>query len=649
MERSTPMFYIAILTIFTGFIMAIEANPLVIKPAGTTSAPDGWTFAAEGLEPVPIQVGKSLASQGFKPPTHGKYHFTFFFPKTETILAQGIYLNRVQEADKIFLNGTLIGKTGSFPPGEKYSPNWYLKRLYYLPDSLLKKGELNTLEVEIYYQNQTFPGGLFRTIPEIGNLDMLYSHIIKEDGRDFCIIMLFFGIGAYQIFSILLRRQPKANLYLLCSSMCFVLWRLPLLNVTHNFSGLEFNTLIRVFFIFQTLLPAALLLFSYSIFRDPLRNKEIAVVGLVVILALIQVFNIEYSTRIICLRIWEFSLLFLVAFVITGVIRAAKQKKKEASILGIGFLFLCIGGVTDITIDITTGKNIYLSQYGFLVLMILSAVTISFRNAKNEKELSLLTKDLEARVQIRTEELRKKNNNLEQDLFFASQLQGHLLPKDSPSVKGLNLFATYLPMEQVGGDLYDWVEVDEHQLLFLIADVAGHGVPAALVSSMVKVQFREIAKETQNPAKVLLKMNQALVFLVSKYFITASCALFDTKKNQVIISSAGHPNPLIYNGDDSKFSFLNLKGSILGWRESFQFQNWTQTITKGDRYFFYTDGVTEARADGKLFGESNLLRLLKKTKSKDIQAVAEVVQEEITKYSDKELKDDVTYVIIEII
>ncbi|TGN17284.1 PP2C family protein-serine/threonine phosphatase [Leptospira idonii] len=638
--------YILLLILPLGLI---AKEPIPINPFGKTSLKDGWTFQElPNGKPVSIEVGNSLSSQGFPPPTSGVYEVHFLFPKEEITSAVGIYLDRVQEADKIFLNGKWIGGTGVLPNDGKYSPNWYYKRLYFLPDSLLKKGEINTIRIQIFYQNKTFPGGIFRSIPQIGNYELIRNNIIREDGRDFCIIMLFFGIGAYQIFSILLRRQPRSNFFLLCSSMCFVLWRLPLLNISHSVFELEFNTLIRVFFVFQTLLPAALLLFNYSIFRDPVRLKEWILLSIIFLLAFVQIFDIEYSSRIIALRIWEFTLIFVFSFVVVSVYRAAKQKKMEANILGAGFLLLSLCGTVDIIIDLTSGKNIYLSQYGFLILMILSAITISFRNAKNEKELSLLTKDLEARVQIRTEELRKKNSSLEQDLFFASQLQGHLLPKDAPSITGLNLSATYLPMSQVGGDLYDWIEVDEHRLLFLIADVAGHGVPAALVSSMVKVQFRESAKETQNPAEVLLKMNQALIFLVSKYFITASCALFDTKKNQVIISSAGHPNPLIYNQFESKFQFLNLKGSILGWRETFQYQNWSQNITKGDRFFFYTDGVTEARAEGKLFGEANLLRILKKSKTKEIQTVSELVLKEISDYSDEELKDDVTYVLIEI-
>ena len=106
---------------------------------------------------------------------------------------------------------------------------------------------------------------------------------------------------------------------------------------------------------------------------------------------------------------------------------------------------------------------------------------------------------------------------------------------------------------------------------------------------------------------------------------------------------------MIYNVYHPHFHFLNLRGSILGWRESFSYQSIEEKLNSGDRYFFYTDGVTEARSDGKFFGEANLIRLIQNFRQKDIQVLAENIQIEILDYSDSELKDDVTYVIIEII
>nr|WP_246837162.1 SpoIIE family protein phosphatase [Leptospira levettii] len=622
------------------------AEPVSINADTIVSLSENWTFTTNEIT-RPITVGKGLSSQGFLPPVHGYYETTFTFKPNKKPL--GIYLDRVQEIDTLVVNGITLGQTGKILPDGSYFPNWYYKRLYYIPNEVLKENSQNQLKIEIHFRNQTFQGGIFRRIPVMGNYDKLQELILLEDGRDFCFIMLFFGIGAYQIFSILLKRQAKTNFYLLLSTLFFVMWRLPLLNISYTYTDLSFFFWLKLFFTSQSLLPVSIFLFSYSLFQNKLYLKERLLVIFLISIAFIQTWDIELPTRILLLRIWEFTLLLVVFFVLRAVIRAARAKKTEAYFLSVGFVCICIGATFDIIIDVTSGKNIYLTQYGFLILMILSGVAISYRNAKNESELSILTKDLEQRVRERTIELREKNQDLEQDLFFASQLQSYLLPKNHPKTEGIRIHTTYLPMRQVGGDLYDWVELDENRLILLIADVAGHGVPAAFVSSMVKVQFRESAKSIHSPKLILEHMNQALTSLVSRYFITACCALVDTRENTIIFSTAGHPNPILYNKIRKSFEFMNIKGPIIGWKESFTFTEWKHQIQKGDRYFFFTDGVTEARAENKLFGEGKILDLLEKGKNKDIKSLSQEIVVQITKYSDAELKDDVTFFFVDII
>ncbi|MBM9592450.1 SpoIIE family protein phosphatase [Leptospira sp. 201903075] len=626
-------------------VFSLSSEPLKVSSKYLTTLSEGWTFTSQG-ETKPIQVGKGLSLQGMNPPVHGSYKTSFYYEPDNKPL--GIYLDRVQEVDKLFINGILLGSTGGISKEGLYLPNWYYKRLYFIPSSVLKANDVNELELEIHFRNQTFQGGIFRKIPVMGNYDHLQEFIINEDGRDFCFIMLFFGIGAYQIFSIILKRQAKANFYLLLSTLIFVMWRLPLLNISYTYTNFSFFFWLKVFFTSQTLLPISIFLFSYSLFQNKFHLKERLLVFFLLCIAFMQTWDIQIPTRILLLRIWEFSLIVVVYFIIRGVVRAAKEKKAEAYFLAVGFICICIGATIDIMIDVTSGKNIYLTQYGFLILMILSGVAISYRHAKNEKELSVLTKDLEIRVHERTIELREKNQDLEQDLFFASQLQSYLLPKEHPNTLGIRIHTTYLPMKQVGGDLYDWVELDNNRLLLLIADVAGHGVPAAFISSMVKVQFRESTKSINSPKDVLEHMNRALTSLVSRYFITACCALLDTKEKTITFSTAGHPNPLIYNRIKAKFELMQVKGPIIGWKESFTYSEWTHKMEAGDRYFFFTDGVTEARAENKLFGESKILDLLERGKDKDIKSLSQEIIVQISKFSEEELKDDVTFFFIDV-
>ncbi len=651
--RSKPFGHLTIRFAFVilclSFFNSVYSQSTPVDPQHTVPLTHGWNFTPANGNSSKIEVSSGLSAQDFLPPVHGSYEIDLFWPEADFYPAQGIYLNRVQEADRFYINGTLVGKTGDFPPYAEYQPNWFLKRLYFIPETLIKKGELNSIRIEVYYQNPSTPGGLFRSVPLIGNYSELQARLFEEDGRDAAIIMLFFGIGAYQIFHVIIKRQTRSNFFLLLATVFFVGWRMPLQNVTYSYFDFYFPVVLRVFNVFQAIFPLTLLLLCYSIFQYSFRKLEYALVGFILSIALIHSFDIPIHLRYDLLLYWEISLLLLTFLVMRSVIKAIQEKKPEAYFLGVGFGILCIAGIIDILIDQTSGKNIYLTQYGFLVLMILSAVSISYRNAQIEKELSVLTKDLEGRVKIRTNELIYKNQEMEKDLNLAAQLQVRLLPNSAPKIERIRMEASYIPMAKVGGDLYDWVEVDHEKLLFFIADVTGHGVASALISSMVKVQFREIAKRSIDPGKILSTMNQSIKGFLNKNFVTASCALFDLSLNEMMISSAAHPSPYHFKKGTGAFQPIDVRGAILGLNENFDYKQLTIPFSIGDRFFFYTDGVTEARtSDKSLYGEDRLLSCLERTKNEHVSIVTQAILSEITLHSENVFKDDVSFVNIEI-
>lgn len=609
----------------------------------------GWTFQPEGLMPKQVQVGKGLVSQNLLPPISGIYSVEIEYSVHDLNYPQGIFLDRIQDADRVYFNGQLIGSTGIFPPEGDYNPNWLLKRLYFIPSNLINLEGKNQLKIEIIFMNPAFPGGLFRSIPAIGNMQILEEKIIYEDGREFALIMLFFGVGAYQLFSIFLRRQALANFFLLMSSFSYIMWRVPLINFFINNSGIPFVNILSIFFFFQTLFPVSILFFCYSIIEQKVKWFEKIMIFIFLSIATIQAFPIDMESRIDLLHFWEILLIPSIFLLTFRIIAAIRQDKKEAILITIGICILFFAGITDILIDILTGRNIYLTQYGFLGMMIFSAISVSYRNAKNEKELSKLTVELEQRVLDRTQEIVKKNEDLVKDLSFAARIQVGLLPKSAPNVKNLNIAARYIPMSQVGGDFYDWIEIDEHRLLLILIDVSGHGVSSALISSMVKVQFTNFVKEYDSPDEILYHINNSLSNLKMNSFVTANCTLFDTLNKKVFFASAGHPHPLVTNINSNKTEYIELKGMILGWKGNKKYPLVERSIKPGERYFFYTDGVTEAKSKNSLFGEEKLFSLIQSTKSISIEDASKVILETLMLYNGNVAQDDLTFVIVDII
>jgi sigma-B regulation protein RsbU (phosphoserine phosphatase) len=609
----------------------------------------GWTFQPEGLMPKQVQVGKGLVSQNLLPPISGIYSVEIEYSVLDLNYPQGIFLDIIQDADRVYFNGQLIGSTGIFPPEGDYNPNWLLKRLYFIPSNLINLEGKNQLKIEIIFMNPAFPGGLFRSIPAIGNMQILEEKIIYEDGRVFALIMLFFGVGAYQLFSIFLRRQALANFFLLMSSFSYIMWRVPLINFFINNSGIPFVNILSIFFFFQTVFPVSILFFCYSILEQKVKWFEKIMIFIFLSIATIQAFPIDMESRIDLLHFWEILLIPSIFLLTFRIIAAIRQDKKEAILITIGICILFFAGITDILIDILTGRNIYLTQYGFLGMMIFSAISVSYRNAKNEKELSKLTVELEQRVLDRTQEIVKNNEDLVKDLSFAARIQVGLLPKSAPNVKNLNIAARYIPMSQVGGDFYDWIEIDEHRLLLILIDVSGHGVSSALISSMVKVQFTNFVKEYDSPDEILYHINNSLSNLKMNSFVTANCTLFDTLNKKVFFASAGHPHPLVTNINSNKTEYIELKGMILGWKGNKKYPLVERSIKPGERYFFYTDGVTEAKSKNSLFGEEKLFSLIQSTKSISIEDASKVILETLMLYNGNVAQDDLTFVIVDII
>ena len=130
---------------------------------------------------------------------------------------------------------------------------------------------------------------------------------------------------------------------------------------------------------------------------------------------------------------------------------------------------------------------------------------------------------------------------VQRELETARQIQASLLPRALPQATGLDLAARYIPMTAVAGDLYDIVSLGPAQVGILVADVAGHGVPAALVASMVKLAFSTQAEHAGDPARVMAAMNQILCRHVEGTFVTAIYAVVDTERGAITVASAGAP------------------------------------------------------------------------------------------------------------
>ena len=169
-------------------------------------------------------------------------------------------------------------------------------------------------------------------------------------------------------------------------------------------------------------------------------------------------------------------------------------------------------------------------------------------------------------------------------------------------------------MAAVAGDFYDFLVVDEHRVGILVADVTGHGVPAALITSFLKSALATQAAHAPNPGEVLTGLSHALCGKFEAHFVTACYLYVDGDKHVIRYGAGGHP-PLLFGsrhgGAHSAIREIESNGLILGVSETAMYRHVEFPFAPGDRCLLYTDGILEAMSPAQEeFGTSRLVRLL---------------------------------------
>jgi sigma-B regulation protein RsbU (phosphoserine phosphatase) len=235
---------------------------------------------------------------------------------------------------------------------------------------------------------------------------------------------------------------------------------------------------------------------------------------------------------------------------------------------------------------------------------------------------------------------------IRKELDIARRIQTSILPEAMPELHGLQVAAQYVPMSEVAGDFYEFLVVDESRLGVLIADVSGHGVPAALVASMVKVAIAAQFEHADDPAKVMAGLNSVLSGKLQGQFVTAAYLFLDLESGTGSYSAAGHPPLLHYCAADNAIHDIVENGLILGIMPFVSYESRSLTIGHGDRFLLYTDGVLEADRRGEEFGPDRVKSILSQPLSADQLCTS--LSKEVRAWSQNVAGDDITIVALNI-
>ncbi len=275
------------------------------------------------------------------------------------------------------------------------------------------------------------------------------------------------------------------------------------------------------------------------------------------------------------------------------------------------------------------------------------------------KEIEEYSDHMEDLVKKRTEELNESNKMLtaangtmKKELKMARAIQQALIPSNFPDNEKLSIGGNYSPMEDLGGDFYDVFNIDEKKVGIVIADVSGHGVPAALVTAMAKISFTTNSIPGRQAGEIVGHVNKELCSAIEdlSQYLTVFYCIIDTRLDEIQYCNAGHDEIFIIRNNKELIE-LKTNSPIVGNNNKQVYSTSVAKLNEGDKLVLYTDGIPEARNNNsEFFG-------MKKFKTSLLQNCRLSVQEMVLKVFDEvylfignaPVRDDITLLIVEML
>ena len=257
-----------------------------------------------------------------------------------------------------------------------------------------------------------------------------------------------------------------------------------------------------------------------------------------------------------------------------------------------------------------------------------------------------LLEKLEMQVE-RCRSLRQAQRQRADELQDAREIQNHLLPQSIPQIKDYEIAAVSQPVRYVGGDFYDVVRISETQTVLCIADVAGKGLPAALLMSSLQAALRPLMWEARSPREVCAKLNRILCEIapVGK-FVSFFYAVLDSRDHRLTYCNAGHNPPLLLRANGTACE-LNAAGAVLGQFPDWVYEQSDLQLHPGDRLMLFTDGLVEAcNQNHEPFGEENLIRIARENRGSGADELKTLLMRAASEHCGARFQDDASMIVL---
>jgi len=556
-------------------------------------------------------------------------------------------------AYKIWANGVLSGESGKIGKNAaEESPAYNVLILDLEPVN--KKIEL-VIQVSNY---STYLGGLMLPVT-VGHREDVYGLTHRLIAFDVFIFASLIVISIYYFGLFLMRRSDRSHLFfsiftLLLSMRSLVTNELFLYQLLPH---ANWEMMMKIDFLSITLCLPVFMYFIYLLY--PVAITRRVRLSFVLLAAIYSFLIIFFPARVYSPYLPIYNIIILVGcvFVVYILIKAILRKSEGAKLAIAGFLLLFATVVNDILSVNNIIHTIQLSSLGVFAFILMQSFISSMKFASAYTRVEDLSRNLEIKVAIRTDELEKeklllqnRNEVIEGELTIARKIQKQIIPQHRPLD---NIYAFYEPMDKVGGDFYDFLKYrGSNKIGIFLSDVSGHGVPAAFITLMVKTCLLQSGTDREDPSHMLLNLNELLMNLLNQtggHFVTAFYGIYNPATREFIYSNSGHNPPFILSG--GKVKTMSGKKSIpLAILDNEKLISMNKAMSnnsiileKGDKILFYTDGLTEASSfkDKNNYFEDILVKnLIVKYGSNSPKDFILNIYTELTKFHGSDLFED---------
>lgn len=284
-------------------------------------------------------------------------------------------------------------------------------------------------------------------------------------------------------------------------------------------------------------------------------------------------------------------------------------------------------------------------------------VTVSKGIIAASYEVNAVRNNLEKRVEERTKDLnnvlkdlKQKEKIINNEMAIAADIQKGILPATPLHYNCMNMVAYYQSMEEIGGDFYDIFYMEGGKIAILMGDVSGHGIPAALVTTMAKIGFTDATRQYQTPKEIFNHVNKSLMTHVKTQDYLTAFLIIINENYEVIYGNASHRKAIIIRHKDNSIEEWDTEGLFIGALEDADYEQKRDQLQFGDRIFLYTDGLVEARnSDNEEFGEDQLKKLLLETKPMIPRQAKAAILQNFQQFTGMEkINDDVTFLLLDL-